>query len=49
MRILQAVVCVIKKEKAIQIMNLKVENRGCEASSIMTGETGPWVHLEKKK
>lgn len=38
MRVVQAIViCIIKKEEAIKIMNLKIKNRGCEASSIKAG------------
>lgn len=32
LKVVQAIViCVIKKEEAIKIMNLKIKNRGCEA------------------
>lgn len=49
MRVVQAIViCVIKEEEAIKIMNLKIKNTGCEASSIKTEAMRLWVHLTKK-
>lgn len=37
--------CVIKKEEAIKIINLKIN---CKASSIKMEAMRPWVHLAKK-